>query len=55
MSQGSQGYTPEQRRVIAVRYIMSIQNLTGQRFKPDIRPREQQMIEDTNLILDHLL
>lgn len=55
MSQGAQGYTPEQRRVIAARYIVSIQKLTGQRFEPDTRPREQQMIEDTNRILDYLL
>ena len=55
MSQGDRGYTLEQRRVIAVRYIMSIQNLTGQGFEPDTRPRERQMIEDTNLILDYLV
>ena len=55
MSQGAQGYTPEQQITIAVRYIMGIQNLTGQRFEPDVRDREQRFVEDTNLILDHLM
>lgn len=55
MSQGTQGYAPEQQRTIAVRYIMSIQNLTGQRFEPDVRDREQRLVEDTNLALDYLM
>ena len=55
MSQGTRGYTPEQERIIAVRYIMGIQNLTGQRFEPDVRDREQRLVEDTNLALAHLM
>ncbi|MBI2547084.1 MAG: phosphoribosylaminoimidazolesuccinocarboxamide synthase [Candidatus Aenigmarchaeota archaeon] len=55
MSQGDRGYTPEQQRVIAVRYITGIQNLTDQRFEPDTRPRNQRIVEDANLLLDYLL
>ncbi len=55
MSQGARGYTPEQQRVIAIRYIMGIQELTGQRFEPDVRERDQRIVEDTKLILKHLL
>jgi len=50
-----QVFTPEQSTEIGVRYIQGIQYLTGQPFEPDLRPREQRIIESTNLILDHLL
>ncbi|TAL48607.1 phosphoribosylaminoimidazolesuccinocarboxamide synthase [archaeon] len=55
MSIGENGYTPEQVVVIAVRYIMAIQKITGQPFRPDTRGRNQRIIEDTNLILRHVL
>jgi phosphoribosylaminoimidazole-succinocarboxamide synthase len=44
MSEGEHGYTPEQRRQIAVRYIMGIQRLTGKRFEPDIRRRSERVV-----------
>ena len=55
MSQGDRGYTPEQQKIIAVRYIIGIQHLTGQRFEPDVRPRDQRIAEDANLALAHLI
>ena len=50
-----QQFTAEQADEIAVRYIQGLQNLTGKAFEPDLRPRDQRIIESTNLILDHLL
>jgi len=50
-----QQFSIEQANEIAVRYIQGLQHLTGQAFKPDLRPREQRLIESTNLILDALL
>lgn len=50
-----QQFTEEQRNEIAVRYIQGLQHLTGETFKPDLRPRDQRIIESTNLILDALL
>ena len=55
MSQGDRVYTPEQQKIIAVRYIIGIQHLTGQRFEPDVRPRDQRIAEDANLALAHLM
>ena len=40
---------------IAVRYIQGLQLLTGVAFEPDLRPRDQRIVESTNLILDSLL
>ena len=40
---------------IAVRYIQGLQHLTGETFTPDLRPRDQRLVESTNLILDELL
>ena len=54
MSEGDKGYTLEQSTEIAVRYIDSIQKITGQRFEPDMRPRNQAVIEDLQLIVDTL-
>ena len=51
----TQMFTEEQTNEIAVRYIMGYQYLTGKRFTPDLRPREQRIIETTNLILDYLM
>ena len=52
--QGQQ-FSDEQAAEIAVRYIQGLQHLTGETFKPDLRPRDQRIIESTNLILDALL
>ena len=50
-----QQFSEEQANEIAVRYIQGLQHLTGDAFAPDLRPREQRIIESTNLILDALL
>ena len=50
-----QQFSEEQANEIAVRYIQGLQHLTGVSFEPDLRPREQRIIESTNLILDALL
>lgn len=50
-----QQFSIEQANEIAIRYIQGLQHLTGQAFKPDLRSRDQRLVESTNLILDHLL
>ena len=50
-----QQFTDAQANEIAVRYIQGLQHLTGVAFEPDLRPRDQRIIESTNLILDTLL
>lgn len=50
-----QQFSIEQAGEIAVRYIQGLQHLTGETFEPDLRPREQRIIDSTNLILDALL
>jgi phosphoribosylaminoimidazole-succinocarboxamide synthase len=50
-----QQFTDAQANEIAVRYIQGLQHLTGVTFEPDLRPRDQRIIESTNLILDTLL
>ena len=50
-----QQFTDEQANEIAVRYIQGLQHLTGEPFEPDLRPRDQRIIESTSLILDSLL
>ena len=50
-----QQFSGEQANEIAVRYIQGLQHLTGEAFEPDLRPRDQRIIESTNLILDSLL
>jgi len=52
--QGQQ-FSDEQAAEIAVRYIQGLQHLTGEPFTPDLRPRDQRIVESTNLILDALL
>ena len=52
--QGQQ-FSDEQANEIAVRYIQGLQHLTGETFEPDLRPRDQRIVESTNLILDALL
>jgi phosphoribosylaminoimidazole-succinocarboxamide synthase len=50
-----QQFSDEQANEIAARYIQGLQHLTGEAFEPDLRPREQRIIESTNLILDSLV
>jgi len=50
-----QQFSDEQADAIAVRYILSLQHLTGVEFTPDLRPRDQRLIESVDLILDALL
>ncbi|MGC6465710.1 MAG: phosphoribosylaminoimidazolesuccinocarboxamide synthase [Akkermansiaceae bacterium] len=50
-----QQFSEEQAAEIAVRYIQGFQHLTGKAFTPDLRPRDQRIVESTNLILDTLL
>ncbi len=50
-----QQFTQEQSNEIAVRYIQGLQHLTGKAFEPDLRPRDQRIIESVNLILDYLM
>ena len=47
-------FSTEQSNEIAVRYIVGLQHLTGKAFEPDLRPRDQRIIESTNLILEAL-
>ena len=47
-------FTTEQSDEIGVRYIVGLQHLTGKAFEPDLRPRDQRIIESTNLILEAL-
>jgi len=47
-------FSTEQSNEIGVRYIDGLQHLTGKAFQPDLRPRDQRIIESTNLILDAL-
>lgn len=46
--------SPEQELEVAVRYIETIQHISGKRFEPDLRPRDERIVESTNLILKHL-
>ena len=55
VTEKDQQFTDEQAGEIAVRYIQGLQHLTGKAFEPDLRPRDQRIVESTNLILDHLL
>ncbi len=50
----TQTYTSFEAKEIAARYIKGVQCLTGQRFEPDTRPRDERIIESTELILDAL-
>jgi phosphoribosylaminoimidazole-succinocarboxamide synthase len=48
-------FSEKQANEIAVRYIEGLQHLTGLAFEPDLRPRDQRIVESVNLILDHLV
>ncbi|NKB33562.1 MAG: phosphoribosylaminoimidazolesuccinocarboxamide synthase [Pseudomonadales bacterium] len=50
-----QQFTEEQANEIAVRYIQGLQHLTDVSFDPDLRPRDERIVDSTNLILDSLL
>lgn len=50
-----QQFSDEQAAEIAVRYIDGLQHLTGVEFAPDLRPRDQRIVESVDLILDALL
>ncbi len=47
-------FSTEQSNEIAERYIVGLQHLTNTAFEPDLRPRDQRIIESTNMILDAL-
>lgn len=53
--QNDQQFSGEQANEIAVRYIEGLQHITGETFEPDLRPRDQRIVESVNLILDSLL
>ena len=50
-----QQFTTEQANEIAVRYVQGLQHLTGVGFEPDLRPRDERIVDSTNLVLDALL
>jgi phosphoribosylaminoimidazole-succinocarboxamide synthase len=50
-----QQFTMEQADEIAIRYIQGLQLLTGDDFVPDLRARDERIVDSTNLILDALL
>lgn len=50
-----QQFSSDQANEIAVRYIQGLQHLTDVSFDPDLRPRDQRIVESTNQILDALL
>lgn len=50
-----QQFTDSQANAIAERYIQGLQHLTGVGFTPDLRARDQRIVESVNLILDALL
>ena len=55
VTEKSQQFTAGQSAEIAVRYIQGLQHLTVEAFVPDLRPRDQRIVESTNLILEALL
>ena len=50
-----QQFSEEEAEQIAIRYIQGLQHITGETFAPDLRPRDQRIVDSTNLILDALL
>jgi len=55
VTEKDQQFTEEQANEIAVRYIQGLQHLTGESFVPDLRARDERIVDSTNLILDALL
>jgi hypothetical protein len=54
VTEHDQQFTQAQANEIAVRYIEGLQHLLGVRFVPDLRPRDERLVESVNLILDSL-
>jgi phosphoribosylaminoimidazole-succinocarboxamide synthase len=54
-SRGKEEYTNDQRIEISVRYIMGIQHLTGERFEPDFRSRDEQVVTGLQKVVDELV
>ena len=54
-SKGEHGYTPDQAKQIAVRYIEGVQYLLGKRFEPDMRPHEERVVTGIRIVLDSLV
>lgn len=46
--------SPQQELEVAVRYIQAIQHISGKRFEPDLRHRDERIVESTILILKKL-
>ena len=55
VTEKNQQFSPEQTRAIATRYILGLQHLLGGEFTPDLRERDERIVDSTNLILDSLL
>ena len=55
VTEQNQQFSTEQASEIAVRYIEGLQHLTGSPFEPDLRERDQRIVESTELVLDSLL
>ncbi|MDP1695175.1 MAG: phosphoribosylaminoimidazolesuccinocarboxamide synthase [Candidatus Woesearchaeota archaeon] len=55
LSKGAEKYTNEECALIAARYIVGIQHLTGQRFEPDMRPREERVVSGLQTIVEQLV
>ena len=55
VKEAGQQFSDEQANEIAVRYIQGLQHLTVEDFAPDLRPRDQRIVESPNLVLDALL
>jgi phosphoribosylaminoimidazole-succinocarboxamide synthase len=53
-SEGEKGYTDEQRRIIAVRYIIGIQELLGKRFEPNMKSRDERVVRGLQKIVENL-
>jgi phosphoribosylaminoimidazole-succinocarboxamide synthase len=54
-SEGEKGYSDDQRREIAVRYFQGIQHLLGERFSPDMRPRDERVVSGLENVVKALL
>ena len=54
-SKGEEGYTDEQRAKIAVRYIEGWQQLSGKRFEPDMRSREEKVVTGLQTLVDKIV
>ena len=51
----NQQFNDDQAAEISVRYIQGLQHLTGEGFDPDLRARDERIVDSSNLILDSLL